>query len=35
MDQKRLEAFVGRMLGDLGAATSVTLARLGDKLAEG
>ncbi|UOM35509.1 trans-aconitate 2-methyltransferase [Acuticoccus sp. I52.16.1] len=32
MDQKRLEAFVGRMLGDLGAATSVTLARLGDKL---
>ncbi|RAH99378.1 SAM-dependent methyltransferase [Acuticoccus sediminis] len=32
LDEQRLEAFVGRMLGELGAAGSITLARIGDRL---
>ncbi|MEL6328210.1 MAG: class I SAM-dependent methyltransferase [Planctomycetota bacterium] len=32
IDHDRLHEFVGRMLGDLGAATSVALIRLGDRL---
>jgi SAM-dependent methyltransferase len=32
IDQKRLDAFVGRMLGELGAASIVPLVRIGDEL---
>jgi hypothetical protein len=31
-DPQKLEAFVGRMLGDLGAASAVPLVRIGDEL---
>ena len=32
LDQARLDAFVGRMLGELGAASIVPLVRIGDEL---
>ena len=32
MDETKLNAFVGRMLGDLGGAFSVPMVRIGDRL---
>ena len=32
IDEAKLHEFVGRMLGDLGGATSVALVRIGDAL---